>query len=76
MQNYTHTHTPGTYSDTCPSLSMPSRMVLFKKIVSKDGGQFRIGIREAPGDEPTWPGLNYILRPKTGDSMWSFRPLS
>ncbi|CAE7721951.1 lgals3bpa [Symbiodinium sp. CCMP2456] len=37
-------------------------MVLLKRIISKDGGQWRIGLREARDDEPTytnWIGWNF-----------------
>ena len=36
------------------------RMLLVKKIISKDGGQFRIGLREQPGDTPTQRGFSSV----------------
>ena len=32
-------------------------MVLLKRIISKTGGQWRIGLREAPDDEPMSSGM-------------------
>ncbi|CAE7241586.1 unnamed protein product [Symbiodinium microadriaticum] len=40
-----------------PDLSSLTPMVLLKRIISKTGGQWRIGLREARDDEPTSSGM-------------------